>query len=119
MISERGWDVGDFEESHALGCQFPRQIMKTEMSSFQPHLISNFPGYESAGRSQGHEFPSRLVCGKGFPLSFIEGGESVFKGWKESFTERGIGARFISVEDGEWRLLGGAMWCGVMVEFSG
>ena len=90
-----------------------------EMSSFQPYLISNFPGYELAGRSQSHEFPSGPVCSKGFLLSFIEGGESVFKGWKEGFTEGGIGVRFISVEDGEWRLLGGAMQYRVMVEFSG
>ena len=59
------------------------------------------------------------MCGKGFLSSFIERGESVFKGRKEGFTEGGIGARFISIEDGEWRLLGGAIWCGVMVEFSG
>ena len=63
-----------------LGCQFPRWIMKMKMSSFQPHLISNFPGYELAGRSHSHEFPSRLVCSKGFLSSFIEGEESVFKG---------------------------------------
>ena len=89
------------------------------MSCFQPHLISNFPGYESAGRSQSHEFPSGLVCSKGFLSSFIKRGESVFKGRKEGFTEGEVGVRFISVEDGEWRLLGGAMWCGVMVEFCG
>ena len=92
--------------------------MKTEMSSFQPHLISNFPGYESARESQSHEFPSGLVCSKGFLSSFIKGGESVFKVRKEGFTEGGIGVRFISIEDGKWRLLGGAMRCGVMVEFS-
>ena len=102
-----------------FGCEFPRWIMKTEMSSFQPHLISNFPGYESAGRSLSHEFLSRLVCGKGFFSSFIEEGESIFKSWKEGFTEEGVGARFISIEDGEWRLLGEAMQCGVMMELSG
>ena len=59
------------------------------------------------------------MCGKGFPSSFIEEGESVFKSWKKGFTEEGVGVRFISVEDGEWRLLGEAMQCGVMVEFSG
>ena len=84
-----------------FGCKFPRRIMKTEMSSFQPHLISNFPGYESAGRSLSHEFSSGLIYSKGFFLSFIEGGESVFKSWKEGFTEGGVGARFISIEDGE------------------
>ena len=93
--------------------------MKTEMSSFQPHLISYFPGYESAGRSQSHKFPSGLMCGKGFPSSFIERGESVFKSWKEGFPEGGVGARFVSIEDGEWRLLGGAVQCRVMVEFHG
>ena len=93
--------------------------MKTEMSSFQPHLISNFPGYKSVGRSLSHEFSSGLVCSKDFLSSFIKGGESVFKGRKEGFTEGGIGVRFISIEDGKWRLLGGAMQCGVMVEFSG
>ena len=92
--------------------------MKTEMSSFQPHLISNFPGYKSVGRSLSHEFSGGLMCSKGFLSSFIKGGESVFKSWKEGFTEGGIGARFISVEDREWRLLGGAMRCRVMVEFS-
>ena len=81
--------MGNFEGSHVFGCEFPRWIMKMEMSSFQPHLISNFPGYESVERSQSHEFPSRLVCGKGFLLSFIKGGESVFKSWKEGFTEGG------------------------------
>ena len=111
--------MGDFKGSHAFGCKFLRQIMKTEMSSFQPHLISNFPEYELVGRSLSHEFPCRLMCGKGFLLSFIEGGESVFKSWKEGFTEGGVGVRFVSVENGEWRLLGGAMQCGVMVEFSG
>ena len=90
--------------------------MKTEMSSFQPHFIFNFPGYESVGRSQGHEFPSRLVCGKGFLSSFIEEEESVFKSRKEGFTKGGVGARFISIENGEWRFLGGAMRCGVMVD---
>ena len=50
-----------------------------EMSSFQPHLISNFPGYKLVERSLSHEFLSGLMCGKGFFLSFIEGGESVFK----------------------------------------
>ena len=88
-----------------------------EMSSFQPHLIPNFPGYKLAGRSLSHEFPSGLMCGKGFLLSFIKGGESVFKSWKEGFTKEGVGARFVSIEDGEWRLLGGAMQCGVVVEF--
>ena len=63
--------------------------MKTEMSSFQPHFIFNFPGYESVGRSQGHEFPSRLVCGKGFLSSFIEEEESVLKSRKEGFTKGG------------------------------
>ena len=57
------------------------------------------------------------MCGKSFLSSFVKRGESIFKGRKEGFTEGGVGARFISVEDGEWRLLGGAMWCGVMVEF--
>ena len=60
------------------------------------------------------------MCGKSFLLSFIKRGESVFKSRKEGFTEGGgVGARFVSIEDGEWRLLGGAMQCGVMVEFSG
>ena len=59
------------------------------------------------------------MCGKSFLLSFIKRGESVFKSWEEGFPEGGVGARFVSVEDGEWRLLGGAMQCGVMVEFSG
>ena len=89
------------------------------MSCFQPYLISNFPGYKSVERSQSHEFPSGLMCSKGFLLSFIEGGESVFKSRKEGFTEGRVGAGFVSVEDGEWRILGGAMQCGVMVEFSG
>ena len=111
--------MDDFEGSHAFGSEFPRWIMKTEMSSFQPHLISNFPGYKPAGRSLSHEFPSRFMCSKGFPSSFIEGGEFVFKSWEEGFSEGGISARFVSIEDGEWRLLGGAMWCGVMMEFSG
>ena len=70
------------------------------------------------GRSLSYEFPSRLVCGKGFLSSFIEEGESIFKSWKEGFSEGGVGARFVSVEDGKWRLLGGAMQCRVMVEFS-
>ena len=110
--------MGDFEGSHAFGCEFPRQIMKTQMSSFQPHLISNFPGYKLVERSLSHEFPSRLMCGKSFLLSFIKGEESVFESWKEGFTEGGVGARFITIEDGEWRPLGGAMQCRVMLEFS-
>ena len=101
-----------------FGCKFPRRIMKTEMSSFQPHLIFNFPEYKLAGRSQSHEFPSGLMCSKGFLSSFIKGGESVFKSWEEGFSEGGIGARFVSVENGEWRLFGGAMQCGVMEEIS-
>ena len=88
------------------------------MSHFQPHLISDFPGYKSVGRSLSHEFPSGLMGGKGFLSSFIEGGESVFKSREEGFTKGGVGVGFVSIEDGEWRLLGGAMRCRVMVEFS-
>ena len=46
--------------------------------------------------------------------------ESLFsRAGRKVLLRGGVGARFISVEDREWRLLGGAMWCGVMVEFSG
>ena len=66
-----------------------------------------------------HEFPSGLMGSKSFLSSFIEGGESVFKSREEGFTKGGVGVGFISIEDREWRLLGGAMQCRVMVELSG
>ena len=86
--------------------------MKIEMSSFQPYLISNFPGYKLVERSLSHEFPSRFMCGKGFLSSFIKGGESIFKSWKEGFTEGGVGASFISIKNGEFlvELCGAELW---------
>ena len=38
---------------------------------------------------------------------------------EERFFPEGVRARFITVKEGEWRRLGGAVWSGVMVEFCG
>ena len=37
--------------SMLLGSKFPKGVFEMEMSYFKPHLVSYFPGDESASRS--------------------------------------------------------------------
>ena len=54
---------------------------------------------------------------QGLPFEFHQERRVYFQGQEERFYRGGVGVRFISVENGEQRLLGGAMWCRVVVEF--
>ena len=46
--------------------------MQSKIRGFELYLISNFPRYEVACGSRCHEFPGRVMSGKGFFSSFVE-----------------------------------------------
>ena len=109
--------MGDFKGTVAFGCKFPRGIMKTEMSCLKPHLISNSPRGKLACGLGCHDLLSRFMGSQGFFSGFVKDGKSIFKCGKEDLAEGGIGSGFITIKEGEWEFLSGAMWDGVMVEF--
>ena len=55
--------------------------------------------------------------GQGFLSGFIKDRKSSFKGWEEGLPKRGVRVRFMAIEEGKWRFLGGAMGGGIVVEF--
>ena len=55
---------------------------------------------------------------QGFLSGFIKDRESSFESRKEGLSERGVGMRFIAIEEGKQRFLGGAMGGGIVVELS-
>ena len=46
----------DLKRSMSFRGKFPRGVFEMEMSCFEPHLISYFPGDESASRFGHYEF---------------------------------------------------------------
>ena len=87
------------------------------MSGLKPDLISDFPGVEVASSSGSHEFLGRVMGCKSFFLGFIKFGQLFLKGREEGFSQSGVRAGFITIKQGEWGRLSGAMRGGVVMEF--
>ena len=51
----------DLKRSMSFGGKFPRGVFEMEMSCFEPHLISYFPGDELASRSECHKFSGQFM----------------------------------------------------------
>ena len=87
------------------------------MYSFEPDLISDFPGMEVAGSSGSHEFSGGVMGCKSFLPGFVQLGQLFLKGGEEGLSQSGVRAGFIAIKQGEWGCFSGAMWSGVVVEF--
>ena len=86
----------------SFGGEFPRGVFEMEMSCFEPHLISYFPGDESVSRSGHHEFSGQFMSSQGFFLDLIKDSKSSFEGREEGFAKGRVGSRFIAIKEREW-----------------
>ena len=70
--------------------EFPGRVVQSKMGSLKPDLISDFPGVEVAGSSEGHEFLGRIIGRESFFSGFVKSGQSFLKGREDGLSQNGV-----------------------------